>query len=75
MLELDIRGSGQGWDIVDHAGTVVKSCRERHIAIAALKGAETRRAKKTRRRCMCCTSEFDSWGIGNRLCRDCRGRG
>ena len=26
----------------------------------------------TKRRCLCCDKIFDSWGIGNRLCKGCK---
>ena len=26
----------------------------------------------TKRRCLCCSKIFDSWGIGNRLCKSCK---
>jgi hypothetical protein len=32
------------------------------------------RARKTKRPCMCCSNVFDSEGIHNRMCLNCRGR-
>ena len=26
----------------------------------------------TKRKCLCCNKMFDSWGIGNRLCKSCK---
>ena len=26
----------------------------------------------TKRKCLCCNKIFDSWGIGNRLCKGCK---
>ena len=26
----------------------------------------------TKRKCLCCGKIFDSWGIGNRLCKGCK---
>ena len=26
----------------------------------------------TKRKCLCCGKVFDSWGIGNRLCKGCK---
>ena len=26
----------------------------------------------SKRRCLCCNKIFDSWGIGNRLCKSCK---
>ena len=26
----------------------------------------------TKRKCLCCSKIFDSWGIGNRLCKGCK---
>ena len=26
----------------------------------------------TKRKCLCCNQIFDSWGIGNRLCKACK---
>ena len=26
----------------------------------------------TKRKCLCCCKIFDSWGIGNRLCKGCK---
>ena len=26
----------------------------------------------TKRKCLCCSKIFDSWGIGNRLCQGCK---
>ena len=26
----------------------------------------------TKRKCLCCSKIFDSWGIGNRLCQKCK---
>jgi len=26
----------------------------------------------TKRKCLCCGKIFDSWGIGNRLCKRCK---
>ena len=26
----------------------------------------------TKRKCLCCSKIFDSWGIGNRLCKSCK---
>ena len=26
----------------------------------------------TKRKCLCCDKIFDSWGIGNRLCKSCK---
>ena len=26
----------------------------------------------SKRRCLCCNKIFDSWGIGNRLCKRCK---
>ena len=26
----------------------------------------------TKRKCVCCSKIFDSWGIGNRLCQGCK---
>ena len=26
----------------------------------------------TKRKCLCCGEIFDSWGIGNRLCKGCK---
>ena len=26
----------------------------------------------TKRKCLCCSKVFDSWGIGNRLCQGCK---
>ena len=26
----------------------------------------------TKRKCLCCNKIFDSWGIGNRLCKACK---
>ena len=26
----------------------------------------------TKRKCLCCSKIFDSWGIGNRLCQRCK---
>ena len=26
----------------------------------------------TKRKCLCCGKIFDSWGIGNRLCKSCK---
>ncbi len=28
--------------------------------------------KWTERKCLCCGKVFDSWGIGNRLCKGCK---
>ena len=28
----------------------------------------------TKRKCLCCSKIFDSWGIGNRLCQGCKCR-
>ena len=27
----------------------------------------------TKRKCLNCRTEFDSWGIGNRICSKCKG--
>ena len=29
-------------------------------------------ANWTKRKCLCCSKIFDSWGIGNRLCQKCK---
>ena len=26
----------------------------------------------SKRKCLCCNAIFDSWGIGNRLCKGCK---
>ena len=26
----------------------------------------------SKRKCLCCNTTFDSWGIGNRLCQGCK---
>lgn len=31
-------------------------------------------AQRTKRKCMCCPTEFQSEGIGNRLCASCSGK-
>ena len=64
---------GAGWAVVDGNGSAVKTYKASENAEAAA-DRMTRKAKnaKTKRPCMACETVFESYGIGNRLCGNCR---
>ena len=70
---------GQGYAVVDDAGAVVsaftKEQARAELACAAKVDAVQRAAKVITRPCLRCGKDFQSKGIHNRMCGDCRHTG
>lgn len=67
---------GRGYAIVDPDGTIVARQGNRDMALTraeALQRQADAAAKRGPRACLCCGATFQSEGIHNRMCSNCRG--
>ena len=67
---------GLGWVVIDRAGAVVGQGYSNSVRAGAAAGVMNKKARRastcTPRACMTCHATFDSEGIHNRICPDCK---
>ena len=67
---------GLGWIVIDRAGTIAGQVYSNSVRAGAAAGAMNKKARRastcTTRACMTCREPFDSEGIHNRICLECK---
>jgi hypothetical protein len=74
MPDIELRGSGNSWQIILAGKPLPRHYSGHSMAMAALPGLERRlrKAAAQRRPCLRCKRTFASEGAHNRMCDHCR---
>ncbi len=74
MSVFNVSRLGEGYAIFDRDGVCISGVfSNQHVAEASV-DHRLFQLKKSRRNCLCCGEEFDSYGKQNRMCGSCRER-